>query len=156
MTLSQSRPVPDAISREQKRFEVELLLQQPVLAPNDLAKADRELIQAEGPGSPQQWMAWGAMPLSNLNGLLRLAVPTHWGAEQRQHLLQALQLRGDQASYGLALADDLAEALGPFKTLVKLRRSPGHSLAPIPTESWLHPLRAPGSRAWPYPWPMPP
>ena len=97
MTLSQARPVPDATSREQQRFEVELLLQQPVLTSNDLAKADRQLIQAEGPRSPQHWMDWGAMPLSHLNGVLHLAVPTHWGADQRQHLLQALQLRGDQA-----------------------------------------------------------
>ena len=115
MTLSQARPVPDATSREQQRFEVELLLQQPVLTSNDLAKADRQLIQAEGPRSPQHWMDWGAMPLSHLNGVLHLAVPTHWGADQRQHLLQALQLRGDQASFGLALADDLSEALGALQ-----------------------------------------
>jgi type IV pilus assembly protein PilB len=117
MTLSQSRPVPDASSREQQRFEVELLLQQPVLGPSDLDKADRELIETEGPRSPQQWMQWGAMPLHDLNGVLRLAVPTHWGAEQREDLLQALQLREDQASFGLALADDLTEALAGLENL---------------------------------------
>jgi hypothetical protein len=49
--------------------------------------------------------------------LLPLAIPTHWGAEQRQHLLQALELRGDQASFGLALAGDLSEALGALQNL---------------------------------------
>ena len=150
MTLSQARPVPDAISREQQRFEVELLLQQPVLAPNDLGKADRQLIQAEGLQSPQQWMDWGAMPLSHLNGVLRLAVPTHWGAEQRQQLLLALQLRGDQASFGLALADDLTEALGALQNLGKAAppaqaATPGQA-APPPAElprSWIEGLALP-------------
>jgi len=145
MTLSQSRPVPDAISREQQRFEVELLLQQPVLAPNDLGKADRQLIQAEGRRSPQQWMDWGAMPLSHLNGVLRLAVPTHWGAEQRQHLLQALQLGEDQASFGLALADDLSEALAALEHLDEPSPPPGE--ASTPTEelprSWIDDLALP-------------
>jgi hypothetical protein len=54
---------------------------------------------------------------SNLNGVLRLAVPSDWGAEQRQHLLQALELGEDQASFGLALADDLSEALGALQNL---------------------------------------
>jgi type IV pilus assembly protein PilB len=137
MTLSQARPVPDATSREQQRFEVELLLQQPVLTSNDLAKADRQLIQAEGPRSPQHWMDWGAMPLSHLNGVLHLAVPTHWGADQRQHLLQALQLRGDQASFGLALADDLSEALGALQ-------NPGQASPPAELpRSWIEGLALP-------------
>ena len=150
MTLSQSRPVPDAISREQQRFEVELLLQQPVLAPNDLGKADRQLIQAEGRRSPQQWMDWGAMPLSHLNGVLRLAVPTHWGAEQRQHLLQVLQLREDQASFGLALADDLTEALGALQNLDEASPpaqtwTPGQASPPTPDlpRSWIEGLALP-------------
>ncbi len=145
MTLSQLRPVPDAISREQQRFEVELLLQQPVLAPNDLGKADRQLIQAEGPRSPRHWMEWGAMPLSNLNGVLRLAVPTHWGAEQRQRLLQALQLREDQASFGLALADDLTEALGALQNLGEASPPPGEASAPSPelARSWIEGLALP-------------
>ena len=150
MTLSQSRPVPDAISREQQRFEVELLLQQPVLAPNDLGKADRQLIQAEGPRSPQHWMEWGAMPLSHLNGVLRLAVPTHWGAEQRQHLLQALELGEDQASFGLALADDLSDALGALQNLREASPPAQASIlseAPPPTpvlpRSWIEGLALP-------------
>ena len=144
MTVSQSRPVPDAISREQQRFEVELLLQQPVLIPSELANVDRQLIQAEGPRSPQQWKHWGVMPLSDLNGVLRLAVPTHWGAEQRQQLLQALELREDQASFGLALADDLAEALGALQN--PAQAPPPGQASPPPAElprSWVDGLALP-------------
>jgi hypothetical protein len=51
MTLSVTRPVPEATSSEQQRLEVELLLQQPVLSPSELLRADPSLIAAHGPRS---------------------------------------------------------------------------------------------------------
>ena len=111
MTLSVTRPVPEATSSEQQRLEVELLLQQPVLSPGELQLADPSLIAAHGPRSRGHWQRWGALPLLQAGPLLQLAVPTHWGEEERQQLLSELNLRPEQVSFALALASDIDAAL---------------------------------------------
>ena len=111
MTLSLTRPVPEATSSEQQRLEVELLLQQPVLSPGELLRADPSLIAAHGPRSRGHWQRWGTLPLLQAGPLLQLAVPTHWGEEERQQLLSELNLRPEQVSFALALASDIDAAL---------------------------------------------
>ena len=112
MTLSPARPVPDATTPAQQRLELELLLGERVVTPLELATADPALLQ-DGKGlSLERWRALGALPLQRLNGRLVVAVPSHWGADQRQALIQEL---GDEEGSGcrlhLALASELAAAL---------------------------------------------
>ena len=111
MSLPVTRPVPAAISPEQQRLEVELLLQQPVLSPGEIRRADPSLMAAAGPRSRGHWQQWGALPLLQAGPLLQVAVPTHWGHEERQQLLDALNLPSDQVSFALALASDIDAAL---------------------------------------------
>ena len=111
MTATPTRPVPHATSSEQQRLEVELLLGEPVLEPTDLAAADPDLLRGGTPLAAERWLALGALPLHRRGEQLQVAVPSHWGAEQRQGLLQEL---GDLAPHSrllLALPLELQTAL---------------------------------------------
>ena len=113
MTLTPVRPVPDASTPEQQRLEVELLLGERVTTPLELATADPTLAQGGSGIAVDRWRSLGALPLRREDNALVVAVPSHWGPEQRQALLQEL---GDQASgcrFQLALPSDLAKALEP-------------------------------------------
>jgi type IV pilus assembly protein PilB len=111
MTLSPTRPVPPASTAAQQRLEVELLLAEAVLTEAELAEA-----------GPQRWswrrdLTWarcqerGCLPVAQTGEALVLAVPSHWGEEQRQHLLLELGQQGPAPSLRLALAAEIKAQL---------------------------------------------
>ena len=111
MTLTPSRPVPEASSEEQQRLEVELLVGEPVLQAIELQALGLDLLLS-GKGLPEaRWRELGALPLQEANGRLVVAVPSNWGGQQRQNLNQELQLAGFNAELKLALATNLTAAL---------------------------------------------
>ncbi|MBM5827309.1 MAG: type II/IV secretion system protein, partial [Cyanobacteria bacterium M_surface_7_m2_040] len=111
MTLAPSRPVPDATTADQQRLEVELLLRQPVLGPEQLQTADPSLLGPEGLMTLEQARQIGALPLLHHNGTAELAVPTHWSVEERQSVVDELSRRGVQCVLRLALAAEILDAL---------------------------------------------
>ena len=111
MTLTPSRPVPEAVSEEQQRLEVELLVGEPVLQAMELQAAGQELLRAGTGLSLERWRSLGAFPLQEADGQLIVAVPSHWSAQQRQELSDALAQAGFQASFRLALASNLSAIL---------------------------------------------
>ncbi|MFQ6539574.1 MULTISPECIES: GspE/PulE family protein [Aphanothece] len=109
MTLTTSRPVPDAVSREQQRLELELLLGHPVLGRKEL-KPNR----LQNPGlSMARWREIGACPVAEVDGRLRVAVPSNWEAEQRDAVVRELQAVGRGCELVVALAADIVAALDP-------------------------------------------
>ena len=77
MTLTPTRPVPEAATPEQQRLEVELLLGERLLTPLELATADLTLL-APASGIPaDRWRALGALPLRQAGNTLVVAVPSH-------------------------------------------------------------------------------
>ena len=113
MTLTPSRPVPEASSEEQQRLEVELLVGEPVLQATELQALGQDLLFT-GKGLPEaRWRELGALPLQESKGRLVVAVPSNWGPQQRQNLSEELQRAGFNAELKLALATNLATALTP-------------------------------------------
>ena len=111
MTLTPTRPVPEASSEKQQRLEVELLVGEPVLQAFELQILGRELLLV-GKGLPTaRWRELGALPLQEINGRLVIAVPSNWGDQQRQNLNEELQRAGFEAELKLALATNLTAAL---------------------------------------------
>ncbi len=111
MTLTPSRPVPEASSEEQQRLEVELLVGEPVLQAIELQDLGLDLLLT-GKGLPEaRWRELGALPLQEANGQLVVAVPSNWGPQQRQNLSEELQQAGFNAELKLALATNLTAAL---------------------------------------------
>jgi type IV pilus assembly protein PilB len=111
MTLTPSRPVPEASSEEQQRLEVELLVGEPVLQATELQALGLDLLLS-GKGLPEaRWRELGALPLEEANGRLVVAVPSNWGAQQRQNLSEELQRASFNAELKLALATNLTAAL---------------------------------------------
>jgi len=111
MTLSPSRPVPEASSEEQQRLEVELLVGEPVLHAKELEPAGQNLL-LDGTGlSSDRWRELGAMPLGLSDGRLSVAVPSHWGPQQRHELSDELLRTGLAIDFKLALASDLRSVL---------------------------------------------
>ncbi len=111
MTLTPARPVPDASSAEQQRLEVELLLREPVLSAEQLAQANRSLLDGPGPLTLERARSLTCLPLSHQNGRLAVAIPTYWGPAERQSLTDELAAGGMQAQLHLALADDINAGL---------------------------------------------
>ncbi len=116
MTLTPSRPVPEAVSEEQQRLEVELLMGEPVLEAIELAATGQGLLLAGKGLSPDRWRALGALPLQETNGKLIVAVPSHWSPQQRQDLREQLQRAGFGADLKLALASNLTAVLSATPT----------------------------------------
>ena len=111
MTLTPTRPVPEASSEKQQRLEVELLVGEPVLQAFELQGLGQELLLA-GKGLPTaRWLELGALPLQEVNGRLVIAVPSNWGDQQRQGLNEELQRAGFEAELKIALATNLTAAL---------------------------------------------
>ena len=112
MTLTAARPVPDASSAEQQRLEVELLLRQTVLTPQQLARADRSLLTAGGgPLSLERARSLTCLPLSRTDDQLEVAIPTYWGASEREALVNELAAGGLQVQLHLALAGEITAGL---------------------------------------------
>jgi type IV pilus assembly protein PilB len=111
MTLTPSRPVPEASSEEQQRLEVELLVGEPVLQATELQTLGQDLL-FRGKGLPEaRWRELGALPLQEAKGRLVVAVPSNWGPQQRHSLSEELQRAGFNAELKLALATNLTAAL---------------------------------------------
>ena len=111
MTLTPSRPVPEASSEEQQRMEVELLVGEPVLQATELQTLGQDLL-FRGKGLPEaRWRELGALPLQEAKGRLVVAVPSNWGPQQRHSLSEELQRAGFNAELKLALATNLTAAL---------------------------------------------
>lgn len=111
MTLSPSRPVPEASSEEQQRLEVELLVGEPVLQAKELEPAGQSLLLAGTGLSSERWRELGALPLGLNDGRLSVAIPSHWGPLQRQELSDELLRAGLGIDLKLALASDLRSVL---------------------------------------------
>ena len=113
MTHSPARPVPVATTPEQQRLEVELLFGERVATPSQLATADPTLLHGGIGITVDRWRVLGALPLRREDNALVIAVPCHWGPDQRQAMLQEL---GDQARgcrFVMALPSELLKALEP-------------------------------------------
>ncbi len=109
--MTQARPIADSASPEQQRFELELLLQEAVPDRDELATA-RQLLESHPLGlSPQQWQNLQALPLAINEQMLDLAVPSHWGAEERQSLHEQLDTGPRTVHWRSALLNDLLEVL---------------------------------------------
>jgi type IV pilus assembly protein PilB len=107
MPLTHSRPVPEAISEEQQRLEVELLVGEPVLQAFELEATAPDLLLGGKGLSIDRWRKLGALPLGVADGHLIVAVPTHWSPDQRQELLQQLREAGFDAVFKMALGSNL-------------------------------------------------
>ena len=81
MTLTPARPVPDASSAEQQRLEVELLLREPVLSAEQLAQADRSLLDGTGPLTLERARSLTCLPLRLQDG--RVDIPVILALPQR-------------------------------------------------------------------------
>ena len=117
MTQTPTRPVPDASTSTQQRLEVELLLREPVLDGNQLSQADRQLLAATEPLNLERARSLCCLPLQRQANQLSVAIPTYWGAAERQGLCDELSSRGLQACLHLALASDIADQLDSVATV---------------------------------------
>ncbi|MEX1316013.1 MAG: GspE/PulE family protein [Synechococcaceae cyanobacterium] len=109
MTLTPSRPVPEAVSAAQQRLEIELLRGEPVLSAEQLRPEllNNTVLPLE------RWLQLGACPAGEPEaGQLPVAVPSHWDREQRQLLATELNHKGYLPQFRLALSPDIQEALG--------------------------------------------
>jgi len=111
MTRTPTRPVPAAASADQQRLEVELLLGEAVLNSQALRAAGAERWAWDTTFSKQRCQELGCLPVERRNGTVVLAIPSHWGAEQRQNLEQIAAASALPIHLRLALPDELAAAL---------------------------------------------
>ena len=111
MTLSPTRPVPPATTAAQQRLEVELLLGEAVLTPSDLGAAGRERWRWHDALTWERCQDLGCLPVQRSNGALVVAVPSHWGTEQRQRLQDQLGGEGQPTNLRLALQPEIAAQL---------------------------------------------
>jgi type IV pilus assembly protein PilB len=111
MTLTPSRPVPEAVSEEQQRLEVELLMGEPVLQHSQLQAAGQNLLLSSRGLSTDRWRELGALPIHASDSRLVVAVPSHWAPHQRQELREELQRAGFSTDLQLALASNLTAVL---------------------------------------------
>jgi type IV pilus assembly protein PilB len=132
MTLTPTRPVPAAASADQQRLEVELLLGEAVLTRQELQAAGEERWRWAQAFSLDHCRALGCLPVAHSNGELVLAIPSHWGAEQRQHLQQSAAAASITIRLRLALPDELEAAL---QTTAPTASPPAPEPTPKPTPS---------------------
>ena len=132
MTLTPTRPVPAAASADQQRLEVELLLGEAVLTRQELQAAGDERWRWAQAFSQEHCRPLGCLPVAHSNGELVLAIPSHWGAEQRQHLQQIAAAASVPISLRLALPDELEAAL---QTAVPAASPPAPEPTPKPAPS---------------------
>jgi len=111
MTLTPTRPVPAAASADQQRLEVELLLGEAVLTRQELQAAGEERWRWAQVFSQERCRPLGCLSVAHSNSELVLAIPSHWGAEQRQQLEQLAAAASVPICLRLALPDELEAAL---------------------------------------------
>ena len=110
-SLSSGRPVPAAATAAQQRLEVELLLGEAVLSEAELIAAGETRWQWAASFSRERCRELGCLPVAQSNDQLVLAVPSHWGPEQRQQLLDLGAGAGLRLELRLALPSELETAL---------------------------------------------
>jgi type IV pilus assembly protein PilB len=111
MTLTPTRPVPAAATADQQRLEVELLLGEAVLTRQELQAAGEERWQWAQAFSHEHCCELSCLPVAHSNGQLTMAIPSHWGAEQRHNLEQIAAAAAIPISLRLALPAELEAAL---------------------------------------------
>jgi len=111
MTLTPTRPVPAAASADQQRLEVELLLGEAVLTRQELQAAGEERWQWAQALSQERCRELSCLPVAHSNGQVTVAIPSHWGAEQRHNLEQIAAAAAIPISLRLALPAELEAAL---------------------------------------------
>ncbi|MBD1193892.1 GspE/PulE family protein [Vulcanococcus sp. Clear-D1] len=132
MTLTPTRPVPAAASADQQRLEVELLLGEAVLTRQELQAAGEERWRWAQALPQERCHQLGCLPVAHSNGEVVLAIPSHWGAEQRQHLQKIAAAASIPISLRLALPDELEAAL---ETAAAAASPPAPEPTPKPTPS---------------------
>jgi type IV pilus assembly protein PilB len=144
MTSSPTQPSPGPVSPERQRLELELLLGQRVLRPQELDMADAELIAGGTPIEAAHWRTLGAIPLRRDPEGLVVAVPYHWREEKRQALLRELGDLASNCRLAPALPVDLYAALDAALA-DRIETSPGSptTAPPAPGRSLLHGLPMP-------------
>jgi type IV pilus assembly protein PilB len=149
MTVTPTRPVPAASSPAQQRLEVELLLGEAVLSSDELNAAGADRWQWHPTFNATQCKTLGCLPVSQRNGTLVVAVPSHWGIEQRQSLTQLAEAANTAIQLRLALPSELDAAL---------QAAESEPIAPTPISTPVtEPSRAPAEPAAPPPQrPQPP
>ena len=111
MTLTPSRPVPPADSVARQRLEVELLLGEALLSSDELAAAGLSRWSWCPALNPDNCSQLGCLPVQQLGSTLVMAIPSHWGEEQRQHLLALGSAADLSLSLRLALPAEIAHLL---------------------------------------------
>lgn len=111
MTLSATRPVPDAISPNQQRLEVELLLGERVLRSQELEQADPKAFDACPSISTERWSSLCSLPIRRIGDRIVVAVPTFWGSDQRDDLMETISSDGLDPDLRLALKDEIEVVL---------------------------------------------
>ncbi len=113
MTLSSARPVPHPSSSMQRRLEVELLLGERLATALELSQAAAALAEGGWAIPAERWQALGVLPLTRrwADGPTLIAVPSHWGEEERQRLLLELGEAAHGGRFQRALPEELAQAL---------------------------------------------
>ena len=111
MTLTPARPVPNATSPVQQRLEVELLLGEQVLAALDLSQAGISRWAWAKTLPQERCRELGCLPVRQEGSTLVVAVPTHWGLEQRGQLSELAAAAGVAIDMRLALKADIDAVL---------------------------------------------
>ena len=111
MTLLATRPVPAAETLQQRRLEAELLSGEKLLLPADLQLADPRAAEACPRIDAQHWREWVALPLVRQGERLHIAIPSHWQAQQRRQLEEAVLANGITPELRLGLQEEISEAL---------------------------------------------
>ena len=104
------RPVADARTPEQQRLEVELLLGEAVLSEEEVLAAGTERWGWNSGFTQDACSARGCAPVATSDNAIVIAVPTHWGADQRQELSN-LNNTHQSVEIRLALQTDIESAL---------------------------------------------
>jgi type IV pilus assembly protein PilB len=111
MTPSATRPVPAAETLQHRRLEAELLSGEKLLLPVELQLADPRAAEACPTIEAQQWREWVALPLVRQGERLQVAIPSHWQAQQRQQLEEAVLANGITPDLRLGLEEEISEVL---------------------------------------------
>ena len=109
--MIQARPIADSSSPAQQRFELELLLQEAVPDCNELEQAQPLLASHPLGVEPKHWRSLQALPLAIDDQTLVLAVPSHWGEDNRTALQKQLEIGTRRIHWRSALLSDLDQVL---------------------------------------------
>ncbi|HJN35132.1 MAG: GspE/PulE family protein [Prochlorococcus sp.] len=109
--MTQIRPIPEAITSNQQRLELELLQQVQLLTPEQLGQGHELLRHGTGLDT-DTWRQLQAMPWRSEGQHLDVAIPNHWDQNAKDELIRQLDACGFTAELQLALHSDLA----PFLT----------------------------------------